>query len=78
MRLSRSAREIQITQHPGATQRETLDMNAIANAVAYVAGTKTSDVDIEALKTVCILCGVGLLISFMVLSYGIDLSPGFF
>ena len=55
-----------------------MDMNAIANAVAYVAGTKTSDVDIEALKTVCILCGVGLLISFMVLSYGIDLSPGFF
>jgi hypothetical protein len=36
------------------------------------------DVDIEILKIVAVFCGVGLLVSLMVVSYGVDLSPGFF
>jgi hypothetical protein len=35
------------------------------------------DVDIEPLKIIAIFCGIGLLISMMVASYGVDLSPGF-
>jgi hypothetical protein len=34
--------------------------------------------DIEALKTIAMFCGVGLLVSLMLASYGLDLSPGFF
>ena len=36
------------------------------------------DADDEALKIIAIFCGVGLLVSLMVASYGVDLSPGFF
>jgi hypothetical protein len=35
-------------------------------------------IEFEALKTIIMLCGVGLTVSIMCLSYGIDLSPGFF
>ena len=37
-----------------------------------------SQADIEALKTIGMFCGVGLLVSLMLASYGLDLSPGFF
>jgi hypothetical protein len=37
-----------------------------------------SQVDIETLKTIGMFCGVGLLVSLMLASYGLDLSPGFF
>jgi hypothetical protein len=36
------------------------------------------DVDVEGLKIVAIFCGIGLLVSLMVASYGVDLSAGFF
>jgi hypothetical protein len=36
------------------------------------------DVDVEALKIIATFCGVGLVVSLMVASYGVDLSPGFF
>jgi hypothetical protein len=33
---------------------------------------------IETLKQLALLCGAGLLVSLLLLSYGVDLSPGFF
>jgi hypothetical protein len=50
-------------------------MATLARTLSRAFGT---DVDIEALKIVAILCGAGLVLSLMVLSYGVDLSPGFF
>ena len=37
-----------------------------------------TELGIEALKTIAIFCGVGLLVSLLVASYGLDLSAGFF
>ena len=34
--------------------------------------------EIEAVKQIVMLCGAGLLASLLALTYGIDLSPGFF
>ena len=34
--------------------------------------------DIEALKQIALFCGAGLLVSLLALTYGLDLSPGFF
>ena len=34
--------------------------------------------ELEALKLIAILCGIGLLLSLTSLTYGLDLSPGFF
>jgi hypothetical protein len=34
--------------------------------------------DNEVLKQLALLCGAGLLVSLLMLTYGIDLSPGFF
>jgi hypothetical protein len=48
---------------------------AIARALSRISGT---EVEVETLKTIAILCGVGLLVSLVVASYGLDLSPGFF
>ncbi len=50
-------------------------MTAIARALSYATGT---DVDVEIVKTVVLFCGVGLLVSLAMLSYGLDLSQGFF
>jgi hypothetical protein len=33
---------------------------------------------IDALKQIAIFCGAGLLASLLLLTYGVDLSPGFF
>ena len=37
-----------------------------------------SPAESEILKIIGIFCGIGLLISLCVASYGLDLSPGFF
>jgi hypothetical protein len=37
-----------------------------------------SSAEAEILKTVALFCGIGLLISLCMASYGLDLSPGFF
>jgi hypothetical protein len=37
-----------------------------------------TQVDIESLKTIAIFCGVGVAVSLIAASYGLDLSPGFF
>jgi len=40
--------------------------------------TATASVFIETLKTIAMFCGVGLTVSLLLASYGLDLSPGFF
>lgn len=50
-------------------------MIAIARALSRVSGT---EVDVEILKTVAMFCGVGLFVSLLLATYGLDLSPGFF
>ena len=40
-----------------------------------VSGTQ---IDVETLKTLAMFCGVGLTVSLLLASYGLDLSPGFF
>jgi hypothetical protein len=50
-------------------------MAAIARALSHVTGT---DVDVEIVKTVAMFCGVGLLVSLLLATYGLDLSEGFF
>ena len=50
-------------------------MVAIARALSRASGT---NVDVDRLKTLLMFCGVGLTVFFMLASYGLDLSPGFF
>jgi hypothetical protein len=50
-------------------------MAAIAKTLSRISGTH---VDIETLKTIVMFCAVGLTVSFMCASYGLDLSAGFF
>jgi hypothetical protein len=50
-------------------------MAAIARAFSRVSRI---DVDVETLKTLVIFCGVGLFVSLLFASYGLDLSAGFF
>jgi hypothetical protein len=38
----------------------------------------TAALEIEALNNIAMLCGAGLLVSLILMSYGLDLSPGFF
>ena len=50
-------------------------MAALARTLARAFG---AEVDVEVLKIMAICCGVGLLVSLAIASYGVDLSPGFF
>ena len=50
-------------------------MVAIAKALSRVTGT---DVDVEIVKTLAMFCAVGLLVSLLLATYGLDLSAGFF
>ncbi len=50
-------------------------MVAIAKALSRVSGTQ---VNIETLKAIAIFCGAGLTVSLLLVSYGLDLSAGFF
>lgn len=50
-------------------------MAAIAKILSRASAT---DIDTETLKTLAIFCGVGLFVSLLFASYGLDLSPGFF
>jgi hypothetical protein len=52
-------------------------MTAIAHALSR-AFQSSSTSDFDALKLVSLLCGTGLLVSLLFLTYGLDLSPGFF
>jgi len=48
---------------------------AIARIISRVSGAEP---EIETLKTIALLCGLGLFLSLLFASYGLDLSAGFF
>ena len=50
-------------------------MHAIVRVLSRGFGTQ---VDIETLKTIALFGGVGLTVSLLIASYGLDLSAGFF
>jgi hypothetical protein len=54
---------------------ESSPMAAIAHALSRATRT---DIEVETLKSVLMFCGVGLTVSLMVASYGVDPSYGFF
>jgi hypothetical protein len=51
-------------------------MTAIAKAFSNIIPAISPDFDI--LKTVAVFCGIGLCVSLILASYGLDLSAGFF
>ena len=51
-------------------------MAAIARVIARAFPATSSE--LEVLKQIGLLCGAGLLVSLLMLTYGIDLSPGLF
>ena len=55
-------------------------MAAIVNALSRASGTQTNiePVKTTALKAITMFCGVGLTVWFLLASYGLDLSAGFF
>ena len=50
-------------------------MAALAKMLSRASGV---EIDSDTLRAILIFCGAGLLFSLMLMSYGIDLSPGFF
>jgi hypothetical protein len=50
-------------------------MATIARVLSRASGT---EIDVETITTIVMFCGVGLTVSLMLASYGLDLSPGFF
>jgi hypothetical protein len=50
-------------------------MAAIVKALSHASGM---EVEVETLKTIAMFCGVGLLVSLLFATYGLDLSTGFF
>jgi hypothetical protein len=50
-------------------------MAAIAHALSRAF---QSNREFEILKQIALFCGLGLLVSLMCLTYGLDLSPGLF
>ena len=51
-------------------------MTAIAKALARA--LPKDSIELEILKQLALFCGAGLLVSLLLLAYGLDLSPGFF
>ena len=51
-------------------------MAAITRVLARAFPAMATEVDIP--KQLAMLCGAGLLVSLLVMTYGVDLSPGFF
>jgi hypothetical protein len=49
-------------------------------AIARVLARKlpSTDLEVKALKQLAPFCGAGLLVSLVLMGYGLDLSPGFF
>jgi hypothetical protein len=50
-------------------------MTAIAHALSRAL---QSAGELDALKQIALFCAAGLLVALVCLSYGVDLSPGFF
>jgi hypothetical protein len=51
-------------------------MAAIAKDIAHAFPAGPTEADI--LIRLALLCGAGLLVSLLMMTYGVDLSPGFF
>jgi hypothetical protein len=51
---------------------------AAMTAIVQTLARAFSFSEIDILKQIVLLCGAGLLVSLMALTYGLDLSPGFF
>jgi hypothetical protein len=51
-------------------------MAAIARVLARALPKES--VEIEILKQLALFCGAGLLVSLLMMTYGVDLSPGLF
>jgi hypothetical protein len=51
-------------------------MAAIARAVSRAFHSASSEGD--AFRQIALLCAAGLFVSLLLLTYGVDLSPGFF
>ena len=50
-------------------------MAAIARVLRRATGTR---IEVETIKTIFMFCAVGLTVSLLLATYGVDLSPGFF
>jgi hypothetical protein len=50
-------------------------MTAIASTLSRIL---VSASEVETLKQLALFCGAGLLVSLLLLTWGVDLSPGFF
>jgi ribose/xylose/arabinose/galactoside ABC-type transport system permease subunit len=50
-------------------------MTAIVSAIS---GALLSITGVDVLKQIMLVCGAGLLVTLLLLTYGLDLSPGFF
>jgi hypothetical protein len=50
-------------------------MSALAQALSRASGT---NIEVGTLKTVAMFCGVGLFVSLLFVTFGLDMSPGFF
>jgi hypothetical protein len=55
--------------------KQEVAMTAIAHAFSRAF---QSAGEFDTLKRIALFCGVGLLVSLVCLTYGLDLSPGFF
>jgi hypothetical protein len=72
---AKSSRDRPSTSWIRPTTQE-IAMTAIPKALSNVIPAISPDFDI--LKTVAVFCGVGLCVSLILASYGLDLSAGFF
>jgi hypothetical protein len=63
---------------PARSTNQEIAMTAIAKAFSNVNPAISPSPDFEILKTVTLFCGVGLCVSLILASYGLDLSAGFF
>ena len=50
----------------------------VALAKVVLSRVSGTDVDVDTIKTIIMFCAVGLTVSLMCASYGLDLSAGFF
>ena len=55
---------------------EDAQMTAIARILAHK--LPSTDLGVKVLKQLALLCDAGLFVSLVLMSYGLDLSPGFF
>jgi hypothetical protein len=51
-------------------------MTALVQALSRISAS--TNIETEALKVVAAFCCAGLLVSLLCMTYGLDLSPGFF